>query len=125
MSRALKRIFLLLFISGNYLFAQQLPVNLQFGKFTTENGLSDNFIECIIKDSDGYLWIATQNGMNRFDGVEFKRFFNNPDDSNSLAGNYVWNLAEDSLGRIWAATNGGLSCYNPSTGVFRNFIPSK
>src|SRR5262245_49892693 len=110
------------FVTGKVC-AQQLPVNLRFNKFTTENGLSDNFICDIIKDRKGYLWIATQNGINRFDGVEFKSFVNNPNDSNSLLNNNVSFICEDSLGRIWSATELGLSIYNPSTGKFRNFIP--
>ena len=61
----------------NQVNAQHLPVNLHFGKYTTENGLSDNNIHDIIKDRQGYLWIATQNGLNRFDGVEYKTFYNN------------------------------------------------
>ena len=103
--------------------AQQLPPDFRFNKFTAEDGLSDNYVYDIIKDHQGYLWIATQNGINRFDGVEFKTFTHDQTDSNSLLDNYVGFLAEDSLGRIWAATAGGLSMYNPYTGKFRNYIP--
>lgn len=117
--------FPVFFLFPDYSNAQPLPVNLRFNKFTTENGLSDNFIHDILKDRNGYLWISTQNGMNRFDGVDFKTFFKNPEDSNSLPSSYVSSLAEDSLGRIWAATAGGLSMYNPFTGKFWNFIPPK
>src|SRR5436190_3318776 len=92
--------------------AQQLPVNLRFNKFTTENGLSDNHVGMIIKDKKGYLWMTTENGFDRFDGVEFKKFLHNPADSNSVISNYVYFLAEDSLNRIWVATYDGLSVYN-------------
>ena len=115
-------LFAFLFVVA-YANAQQLPVNLRFDKFTTEDGLSDNYVHDIIKDKQGYLWVSTQNGLNRFDGVEFKTFFHDPDDSNSLLSNYVSFIVEDSLGRIWAATSGGLCVYNTITGKFRNFIP--
>ncbi len=107
----------------NDVFAQQLPANLRFNKFTTENGLSDDHVVAILKDEKGYLWMATQNGFDRFDGVEFKTFLHNPFDSNSVLSNFVSSLAEDSLGRIWVSTYNGLSMYNPATGKFWNYIP--
>jgi len=106
--------------------AQQLPLNLRFNKFTTENGLPDNHVGTIIKDKQGYLWLTTQNGISRFDGVEFKNFQHNTKDGNSLLTNLTGNLAEDSLGRIWIATYLGISVYNPGTGKFWNFsLPEK
>ena len=118
-------IFITLFAlpGANPLRSQQLPVNLRFNKFTTENGLSDNHVGMILKDKKGYLWMATQNGFDRFDGVEFKTFLHNPVDSNSVLSNQVYVVADDPLGRIWVATYDGLSVYNPVTGKFWNYRP--
>ena len=125
----MKRFFLItclyILLSCTFCIAQQLPVNLHFNKFTTENGLSDNHIGLILKDKNGYLWISTQNGINRFDGVEFKNFHHDPKEKNSLLSNLTSALAEDSLGRIWIDAVSGVSMYNPATGKFWNFIPSE
>src|SRR4051812_15903640 len=84
--------------------AQQLPTNLSFNKYTVENGLCDSRILYILKDKKGFLWITTQNGLSRFDGVEFKNFRHDAKDTNSLLSNLAGPLAEDSLGRIWIST---------------------
>src|SRR5436190_24004986 len=105
-------LILFVLLHSNLIKSQQLPVNLRFNSYTTENGLSDNHVGMIIKDKKGYLWMATQNGFDRFDGVEFKTFLHNSADSNSVLSNYIDALAEDSLGRIWVANYDGLSVYN-------------
>ena len=115
----------LLFICNKNAHGLDLPGKLSFSKFTTENGLSDNLVYDILKDRHGYLWLATQNGIDRFDGVRFTTFLHNPNDSNSLLNNFAEFLAEDSMGRIWVATAGGLSMYDPSTGKFWNYKPNE
>ena len=80
--------------------------------FTTENGLSSNVVYSIIQDSKGYLWIGTNEGLNRYDGYGFKTFRHIPGDSTSLIANTVFSVCEDSQGNIWAATLGGLCRFN-------------
>lgn len=94
---------------------------LQMEQFGIDEGLSQTAVNCVIQDSYGFLWIGTQDGLNRYDGYEFKVFRNQPLDTNSLANSYVVSLCEDSKGNIWAGTRDGLSCYIRNRGIFKNY----
>ncbi len=102
-----------------------LPAFLSFGQITLEiepvyssNRISENAGRDIIKDKQGYIWIATIDGLNRFDGYQYKTFRSNPLDSTSLAHNYISKLFEDHYGNIWVGTLGGLHRYNQSCHCF-------
>lgn len=114
---------IIFFVTTPNIFSQKIS----FQRLSTENGLSNNLIYDIIQDKYGFLWIATDDGLNRYDGYEFKIFRNNPSDSNSLSDNSVWSLAEDNAGRLWIGTKSGwLNCYDPiKEKFFRYFIPSE
>ncbi len=74
----------------------------------------------MLHDRDGFLWIGTSNGLNRYDGTHFVRFRQQRKKPNSLLNNQVYSLCEDRQGRIWAAFENGVSCYTKSTGTFRH-----
>jgi ligand-binding sensor domain-containing protein/signal transduction histidine kinase len=98
-------------------------INFRFENLSIELGLSQSSIMDIIQDKRGFLWIATQDGLNRFDGYNFLVFKNEIDDSNSLSHNYIYSLAEDKEGNIWIATAlGGICKYNPGTNLFRRYL---
>jgi len=82
--------------------------NFAFEQFTTDNGLSHESVSSITKDQDGFLWIATANGLNRFDGISFKVFLNNPDQAHSIPANNIAGATLDKKGYLWASTNNGL-----------------
>lgn len=95
---------------------------LHFGQLNTSNGLSNNNVYDLIQDRFGFLWFATDDGLNRFDGYEFKIFRNDPADDNSISGNSIWTIIEDSKGNIWIGTkNGWINCYDPVKGKFRKW----
>ena len=71
-------------------------------KYNIENGLAGNRVYSIYQDRKGFIWICTDNGLSKFDGIRFKNFNTN----NGLPDNDVFNLVEDAKGRIWFA------CYN-------------
>ncbi len=100
----------LVWFSSIVSYAQDNPLN--FERLSTENGLSSNVVYSIIQDSKGYLWIGTNEGLNRYDGYGFKTFRHIPGDSASLIANAVFSICEDSQGNIWAATQGGLCRFN-------------
>lgn len=77
----------------------------------------------IIQDRAGFMWLASNQGLLRYDGQAFRRFVHQPDNPNSLPHNDVRDLVEDENGFIWLATRGGgLSRFNPKTERFDNFI---
>lgn len=89
---------------------------------TVENGLSHNEVTSIVQDNDGFIWIGTRGGLNRYDGYEFKIFNQEPGDSNSLVNPSIESLFVDSKGNIWIGTkSGGVSKYDPDTECFKNF----
>lgn len=97
-------------------FAQQPSA---FEIISTEQGLSQGMVFTIMQDKEGFLWIATKDGLNRYDGYEFKVFTNDPYDPWSLSNNSIRVVNEDSKGRIWAGMdNAGLNVYNKKTGRF-------
>ena len=92
--------------------------------FSLVDGLSQNTASDIIQDSEGYIWIATDGGLNRFDSDEFKVFRNNHNDSSSLHENGTITLLEESGVGIWIGTISGPSFYEFSTGKFINYSKS-
>lgn len=85
---------------------------MNFENLTIDNGLSQATAEAIIQDSDGYIWIGTNDGVNRYNGSEFKVFDANDEDENSIISNYVTALIEDKNKNLWVGTDEGLSKIN-------------
>jgi ligand-binding sensor domain-containing protein/two-component sensor histidine kinase len=86
---------------------------LYFEKITVQNGLSNNRVNCMVQDKRGFMWLGTNDGLNRFDGHHFTIFRNKPGDSTSLSGNIITDLLEDKEGLLWIATaDGGLTRYD-------------
>ncbi|MDH6304391.1 signal transduction histidine kinase/ligand-binding sensor domain-containing protein/DNA-binding response OmpR family regulator [Parabacteroides sp. PF5-5] len=88
--------------------------------FTAEDGLSSTKITCITQDLKGYVWIGTEDGLNRYDGFNFVVYKNNYDDTLSIRSNYITDLFLDSRERVWIATTEGLSYYNSTIDGFIN-----
>jgi signal transduction histidine kinase/ligand-binding sensor domain-containing protein/DNA-binding NarL/FixJ family response regulator len=85
----------------------------------SEDGLSQNTAFSILFDSKGFMWIGTYNGLNRYDGYEFKIYRSNSENSNNLTNNRVTELWEDQKGFIWMETyDGYYHFFNPETEVF-------
>lgn len=96
--------------------------SVQFEPLGLEQGLSQSVVIDILQDDQGFMWFATQDGLNRYDGQQFKVFENDPNNPNSLSGEFVQALALDHDGAIWIATNGfGLNRYDPATGQFARY----
>ncbi|MDP4269670.1 MAG: two-component regulator propeller domain-containing protein, partial [Bacteroidota bacterium] len=77
-------------------------VHAQTGTFySPDKDLSNSLINSIYQDRRNYIWIATEDGLNKFDGVRFTIYKNRPGDSTSLKNNYVITMYEDTKGRFW------------------------
>ena len=114
-----KVLFILHFVSSTISTAQSQ--DLHFDHITTDDGLSNSSVTCIIKDAKGFMWIGTFNGLNRFDGSEFTIYQYNQNDPHSISDNYISSIIEDHNGKLWIGTNDGLNFYNRSTDSFKHF----
>ncbi len=78
-----------------------------FSQFTLQEGLSSNSVWCFQQDNDGFVWIGTQNGLNRFDGQNFNTYYNESNNKNSLSSNWVRKMVQDENGNLWLGLVGG------------------
>jgi len=90
-----------------------------FQKLTTFNGLSSNNIQCIFRDSRGYVWIGTPNGLNRYDGKNIKVYHHDANNSHSLPRESIRQITEDKKGILWLGADYGLIEFNPFTDQFK------
>lgn len=107
-----------------WIYAVNVPAQppLQFDRIGREDGLSQNSVNCMIRDREGFMWFGTQDGLNRYDGRKFRIFQNQPGDSASLSNNYILSVCEDGEGYIWIGTMaGGLNRLDRRTGQIRVF----
>jgi signal transduction histidine kinase/ligand-binding sensor domain-containing protein/DNA-binding response OmpR family regulator len=130
--------FAILLISAAFqtsvLFAQ---AERQYSLYTTENGLPQNNVMDIIQDKNGFLWLATWDGISKYDGYNFHNYKVNPGDSYIMKSNRVEKITEDKYNRIWMQSyDGEIHSFNPVTESFwgfqsdenlrnLNFLPSK
>lgn len=120
--RALRIIGLLVLVNINSAQASQ-PDKMSFARYSIEDGLSHSFVNCIIQDRQGFIWIGTEDGLNRFDGYTFEVFRPLPGDRHSLYDQNITHLFSDSHGYVWIGMkNGGISRYNPHSGTFETFL---
>jgi signal transduction histidine kinase/ligand-binding sensor domain-containing protein len=95
------------------------PQQFFFTGYPIEKGLSQSVVNCVFQDSKGYIWVGTQNGLNRFDGYDFKIFSYDPADSNSLSNSWIYSIDEDQQGNLWVGTKGGLNQWIRKEARFR------
>ncbi|HCY77413.1 MAG TPA: hypothetical protein DHV28_15965 [Ignavibacteriales bacterium] len=93
-----------------------------FKSLTADNGLSSSDINCLLQDKIGYIWIGTDNGLNRYDGSDIKVYRNKQKGLNSISDNSIWSMFEDRIGNIWIGTKGGiLNKYSPEFEKFEHY----
>jgi signal transduction histidine kinase/ligand-binding sensor domain-containing protein/DNA-binding response OmpR family regulator len=102
--------------------AVRIPDKLHFKHLSIENGLSDNTINRIIEDSYGFIWIATANGLNKYDGLKITVYYNIPQDSSSIPSNEVADMAIDQSGNLWIGAKKGLCRYDYETDKFVRYL---
>src|SRR5215216_4662824 len=99
-------------------------VEINFTALTTKDGLSSNTVNTILKDRFGLVWFGTEDGLDKFDGTNFKIYRHKNNDTSSLKSNEILSLFEDKDGNLWIGTSGGsLSLYDRKKDAFIN-IPS-
>ncbi len=98
--------------------------SVRFARLTPADGLSQVTAQTIMQDRTGFVWIGTQDGLNRYDGRDVLVLRTDPQDTTSLSDSNVIGLHEASDGTIWVLTalSGGLNRYDPRTGRFTRFV---
>ena len=92
---------------------------MRFDHLTIRDGLSQSSVLAIHQDRDGFVWLATEDGLNRFDGRTVVRFEHDSADPGSLPNDFIWDIDEDANGDLWLATEGGgVVRYERSSGRF-------
>lgn len=123
---SMKAQILFLFSIYCFLIGSTPVMKAQTGKFySTDKELSNSLINAVYQDRKGFIWIATENGLNKFDGTRFSIYRHNATDSTSLKNNYVRTLFEDSRGNFWIGCINGLQRYDRATDNFHELFISR
>ncbi|MEO0971695.1 MAG: EAL domain-containing protein [Pseudomonadota bacterium] len=80
---------------------------MYFEHLSLRDGLSQSTANVVYQDSQGFVWIGTESGLNRYDGYEIRRYQSRRDDPLTLPSDYIWDIVEDGDGNLWLATDGG------------------
>ncbi|GGZ25185.1 hybrid sensor histidine kinase/response regulator [Echinicola pacifica] len=106
--------------------ARQLPKSsntVKFKNISLEEGLSQTSVLCILQDADGFLWFGTRDGLNKYDGNQFKVYRYGHEESNSLSSSTVKSLFQDEQGTLWVGSQNGLNYYIPAQDAFQRIKP--
>jgi len=107
-------------VAPSILYAQRQITT--FESLTNDDGLSASYVTCLLQDRKGFIWIGTQDGLNRYDGYGFRIFRSIPGDSLSLTNSSITTLYQDQQDRIWVGTHGrGVNYYDPDLEQFVSF----
>ena len=103
---------LFLLLLSSTLVSQTNPLSNTGGlvNIVSENGLSQNTVHHILQDRDGFMWFATEDGLNKYDGYNFTIYKNNQNDEYSISDNFIWTIYQDRSGVLWVGTNSGGLC---------------
>ena len=96
--------------------------DVRFAHLTTNEGLSQNDVTAIVQDRRGFMWFATREGLNRYDGYTFVVYKHIPNDPGSPSSNFIQDLMEDDHGYLWIATNNGANKFDPATERATRFL---
>jgi len=123
MPRLLRTYYLIMIASCFFTITQgqETPRQRFFKRITPDMGLSQPMVNGICRDTRGFIWFATEDGLNRYDGNEFRVFRHTPGDTTSLSHNLVEFIQEDSLENLWVGTADGLNYYNRATERFTTY----
>ena len=96
------------------------PGQYPFTRIDIGQGLSNNQVTAVFKDSKGFLWFGTMSGLNRYDGYRFRVFRHDSHDSTSISDDYISRILEGPQGKMWVETRNGFNIYDPYTETFDN-----
>lgn len=115
-------VFIYVLIATCTLFTPLVAQDYKFSHIDVEQGLSQSVVNCVMQDRQGFMWFGTQEGLNRYDGYNFKVYKRDPQDTNSLGNNFIYTIFQSKDGMIWIGMNGsGLDMLDPVTENFTHF----
>jgi ligand-binding sensor domain-containing protein len=94
---------------------------IRFTHFSTEQGLSQSRVDHILEDKQGFLWFGTYNGLNRYDGYQFKVYKSEANNPNSIGGVFIHALFQDRSGALWVGADQDLDRFDPVSETFTKF----
>ncbi|MBC8052664.1 MAG: response regulator [Sphingobacteriaceae bacterium] len=124
----IKDFFILIFLLALAipLSAYSKSEKVKFRNISIANGLSQNLVQCILRDKKGFMWFGTRDGLNRYDGYKIITYRYNPDDSGSIGNNNINDIIEDKNGNLLIGTNKGINILSPGSSRFLRYdIPGK
>ena len=92
-----------------------------FKNLSVQNGLSQNTVNAILQDRKGFMWLGTKDGLNRYDGLSFRKFKHDAANPRSIGNSFITSLYEDFNGNIWVGTDAGVYIYYPEKEAFEEF----
>ena len=110
----------IIIFNSNSIVSEATDIN--FRNIRNEDGLSQSTVETIIQDKKGYIWIGTNDGLNKYNGYDFEIYRHSNKPENSIANNYIVDLQEDEDGNIWVGTANGLSKINTDNNEITNYF---
>ena len=115
-------ILLSLLAMGSVAVAADNSHPMRFGHLSINDGLSQSNVLAVLQDSDGFMWFATENGLNSYDGYEFRHYKRDRGNPEALGNDFIFDVAEGKDGSLWLATNGGgLANLDRHSGVVRTY----
>ena len=101
--------------------AQSVEEHYYFRNLSIRNGLSQNTVNAILQDRKGFMWLGTKDGLNRYDGLSFRKFKHDAANPRSIGNCFITSLYEDFNGNIWVGTDAGVYIYYPEKEAFEEF----
>ena len=101
--------------------AQSVEEHYYFKNLSIRNGLSQNTVNAILQDRKGFIWLGTKDGLNRYDGLSFRKFKHDAANPRSIGNSFITSLYEDFNGNIWVGTDAGVYIYYPEKEAFEEF----
>ena len=116
-------IFIILFLLFDKNFSYQLPSD--FTNFTIKDGLANNYVRCIFQDKQGFLWIGTSSGINKYDGYRFTTYKFNPSDTTTISNNRITCITDFDDNHVLVGTDFGFNILNKFSGKSKRvYLPS-
>ena len=101
--------------------AQSVEEHYYFKNLSIRNGLSQNTVNAILQDRKGFMWLGTKDGLNRYDGLSFRKFKHDAANPRGIGNSFITSLYEDFNGNIWVGTDAGVYIYYPEKEAFEEF----